>query len=264
MGWWERRKQRRRERRELLERYREEERRLAALTPVELARSLESSDLAVHLQGAEPTKVAAEIARLSERDRYLVGLAGYYGHSTSDLAGRFFRDEKNVRDDLRRIFEHLRGEEMDVPPLPSAEADAVHRLSELRAQSGVGSGIEIYIPNERLRASDLPASDLPAVDADDPTYLADGTYQVFAYTFNGYQALGNACGPFANKARRRWQKRGELPATLTELRSCLFFERRRWTWTAAGSSDRPFATAYVRALVDAMRPIVGKDDVRST
>jgi DNA-directed RNA polymerase specialized sigma24 family protein len=110
-GWWERRKRGRRRRKELQERYREEERTLASLAPMELARSLESSDLATRLKGAERTKVAAEIARLSGRDRYILGLAGYYGYSTHDIAVRFFRDLKDVEFDLRRIFKRLRGEE---------------------------------------------------------------------------------------------------------------------------------------------------------
>jgi hypothetical protein len=149
-------------------------------------------------------------------------------------------------------------------PLRREEADAVDGRSELPAQSDFGYGLSGYIPNERLRASDLPASDLPALDADDPTYLADGTYWVFAATFNGYQALGHDCGAFANAARWRWEKRGELPATLTELRSCLWFEQRRARMVGFGFANTPFATAYVRALVDAMRPIVSKDDAGLT
>jgi DNA-binding NarL/FixJ family response regulator len=77
---------------------------------MDLARSLESSDLASRLGGAERTKVAAEIARLSARDRYILWMAGH-GSSTHEIAVRLFVDLRDVEFDLRRIFRRLRGEE---------------------------------------------------------------------------------------------------------------------------------------------------------
>ena len=51
----------------------------------------------------------------------------------------------------------------------------------------------------------------------------------FAVTFDGYAWWGGveACGAIANAAAQRWEGTGELPKSLTVLRSCLFFEQRR-------------------------------------
>jgi hypothetical protein len=142
------------------------------------------------------------------------------------------------------------------------EADAVDRRSEPPALSGVGSGFPGYIPNELLQASDLPTADADTQPWDCP-YHADRPYHAFALTFPGYQALGDDWLDIALDARQRWQTCGELPATLTELRGLLFVEQRAYHWTAGDFDEqRPFATAYIRALVDAIRAIVSNDDVR--
>lgn len=92
---------------------------------------------------------------------------------------------------------------------------------------------------------------------------ADGPFHAFVLTFPGYQALGDDWVAIAIDARERWQTCGELPATLTELRGLLFVEQRAYHWTAGDFDEqRPFATAYIRALVDAIRAILSKDDVR--
>lgn len=76
------------------------------------------------------------------------------------------------------------------------------------------------IPNASLSSNDLPAPDAPWPER-----------ETFALTFNGYWALGDdACGSFANWVKGRFNQRGDLPwgLSLTALRSCLFFEQRRY------------------------------------
>jgi hypothetical protein len=104
-------------------------------------------------------------------------------------------------------------------------------------------------PNELLDDELTPAH-LPASDSDE---LA---IHEFALTTNGYERMGSSrrLAELANNAIEQWQTRGELPATLRELRCCLFFEQRRWHHYGYGFDDE--ALEYVRALIAAMRPLV--------
>lgn len=67
-----------------------------------------------------------------------------------------------------------------------------------------------YIPNERLRADKLPSPAAEWAEIDR-----------FALTFDGYKHWGSfeQCAEIANAKRHD---------TLTDLRTCLFFEQRRW------------------------------------
>ena len=89
------------------------------------------------------------------------------------------------------------------------------------------------IPNERLEASKLPSAD---ADWD--------AIQRFALTFDGYKASGGAeqCAEIAN-ARRQ--------STMTELRTCLFYEQRRWRHF--GEEPDPEAMQYIRSLLEQIR-----------
>jgi hypothetical protein len=89
------------------------------------------------------------------------------------------------------------------------------------------------IPNASLTPSDVPPDD------------ADwGDIQAFALTFNGYETHGSfeACARIANDKRAR---------TLTDLRTCLFFEQRRWRHF--GRDPGPEDMAYIRTLVHPIR-----------
>lgn len=100
----------------------------------------------------------------------------------------------------------------------------------------------MVIPNAELKESDVPPPD------------ADwGWIGHFALTFNGYEYWGSfeACGTMANQWREAWQKARLLPSTLTELRTCLFFEQRRWHH--AGYDPDAEAMTYIRALLEAIR-----------
>jgi len=75
----------------------------------------------------------------------------------------------------------------------------------------------------------------------------------FALTFDGYTLWGDSdlCGTLANRWSKAYERDAALPSTLAELRTCLFFEQRRWH-----HFDRdPHAAArgYIDALLEAIR-----------
>lgn len=100
--------------------------------------------------------------------------------------------------------------------------------------------------------SALTAADLPSADAELTTVWD------FALTFDGYRFWGSfeKCAEMAN-ARRH--------ASLTELRTCLFFEQRRWRQFEQDPSFEPDsdkeALAYIRKLVEQIRSRVVAGDV---
>ena len=73
----------------------------------------------------------------------------------------------------------------------------------------------------------------------------------FALTFDGYKALGDPAGDMANATRRGWNENGVLPHDLIDLRSCLFFEQRRYRHF--GWNPDEDAMRYIRALIEAIR-----------
>ena len=89
------------------------------------------------------------------------------------------------------------------------------------------------IANNQLRLEDLPSP-----DADWQT-LAN-----FALTFNGYEVWGSfeKCAGVANSRQ---------DSTLTELRTCLFFEQRRWRHF--GEAPDVEAMEYVRSILEKIR-----------
>ena len=97
------------------------------------------------------------------------------------------------------------------------------------------------IPNARLRPVDLPPP-----DADWPAVWR------FADTFNGFQHWGSLekCAEVANAQRC---------STLTELRTCLFFECRRWHHY--GDQPDEESAPYIRGLVDRIRSKVAAGEV---
>ncbi|SRR5712691_2851618 len=97
-----------------------------------------------------------------------------------------------------------------------------------------------------IRSGVFREEDLPS------TYGDWSEYARFAVTFAPRSK--DDAGELANWAFARWQRTGEVPRTLEELRSCLWFEYRRWRF-----HDRvPDAATmrYCAALVRAMRSLV--------
>lgn len=74
----------------------------------------------------------------------------------------------------------------------------------------------------------------------------------FALTFDGYKYWGSIdkCAQIAAKT----------PGTLTELRTCLFFEARRWKHL--GKMPDPVSMRRIRALVYAIAQKVRAGDLR--
>ena len=66
----------------------------------------------------------------------------------------------------------------------------------------------------------------------------------FALTFDGYEYHGSvrACAKIANR---------RAPRTLTEYRTCLFFEQRRWRHFGIEPSEK--TRIYIRSLITGIR-----------
>ena len=75
------------------------------------------------------------------------------------------------------------------------------------------------IPNSELNQNDLPLPDAKWEDI-----------QEFALSFNGYEYWGSfgKCADIANKIAEEYEQTKRLHCSLTGLRTCLFFEQRRW------------------------------------
>jgi hypothetical protein len=87
-------------------------------------------------------------------------------------------------------------------------------------------------------------------ETDLPNSYGDWTeYARFAVTFAPRDR--ETCRELASDAYARWQRTGELPRTLEELRACLWFEQRRWRFM--GREPDRLGMRYVSALIRAMR-----------
>ncbi len=94
------------------------------------------------------------------------------------------------------------------------------------------------IQTGELREQDLPTSHGEWTD-----------YVSFALTFAPRDR--EVCRELASDAYPHWQRTGDLPRTLEELRSCLWFEQRRWRFL--GREPDRLGMQYVGALIRAMR-----------
>jgi hypothetical protein len=93
--------------------------------------------------------------------------------------------------------------------------------------------LQKVIPNDQLTPGDVPQKD------------ADwSTISRFALTYNGYTEAGSfeKCGEIANEHRN---------STLDELRTCLFFEQRRWRHFGRLPDDE--SMKYIRGVVEQIR-----------
>lgn len=87
----------------------------------------------------------------------------------------------------------------------------------------------------------------------------------FALTYDGYAHKGPGtaeCARIANPARARYHADGTLPDRLDHLRTCLFFEQRRYHHY--GESPAGPDLRYIRALVLAIRKkVAGRRGIRA-
>jgi hypothetical protein len=99
---------------------------------------------------------------------------------------------------------------------------------------------------KKIDNKELKANDVPSADAD------WGLLWHFALTFNGYAFWGSThrCAEIANTRKHD---------SLTELRTCLFFEQRRWRHF--GETPDKKAAAYIRKIVEQIRRRIVAEDV---
>jgi hypothetical protein len=98
------------------------------------------------------------------------------------------------------------------------------------------------IPNSLLLEEDIPSR-----------RAAWKNILPFAHTFNGYEHWGSVkkCREVARKGIVLHKSKQELPQSLTDLRTCLFFEARRWKHFE--KTPTKTGMVYIHDLVDAIR-----------
>lgn len=97
------------------------------------------------------------------------------------------------------------------------------------------------IVNRNLRLSNIPNPDANL-----------GEISEFALTFDGYNVWGSfeKCAEIANSRNH---------GSLTNLRTCLFFEQRRWHHFGKYPNDD--SMAYIRSLIEKIRNMVASGDL---
>ncbi len=100
---------------------------------------------------------------------------------------------------------------------------------------------------EEIANADLQEAHIPAPDAN------WGDISEFALSFDGYAHWGTfeKCAEIGNLSKEKYDDQGTLPASLIELRTCLFFEQRRFHHF--GECPEGQDLTYIRALVAAIR-----------
>lgn len=104
----------------------------------------------------------------------------------------------------------------------------------------------------REMSNDLANSELTPADV--PSFKeAWSRIEPFALTFDGFRYWGSVekCAEVAQ---------GKSPGSLTELRTCLFYEARRWN--LAGKAPDTQSMRFIRALVYAIREKVDSGNTR--
>lgn len=96
-----------------------------------------------------------------------------------------------------------------------------------------------FLTNEALELACVPPSDARWKEL-----------EKFALSLNGYEAIGQPLGTLADMHARD----GTLPVDLTELRSCLFFEQRRWRQFEEPPAGKPME--HILRLLEAIRSAV--------
>jgi hypothetical protein len=103
--------------------------------------------------------------------------------------------------------------------------------------------------------ADLTEHDVPSSKAD--------WHQIgkFALSFDGYSHWGSfgECAEIGNRWAKAYAEGQTLPDSLTDLRTCLFFEQRRWRHYGWDPDEE--AMHYIRALVEAIRRKVAVGEV---
>ena len=100
---------------------------------------------------------------------------------------------------------------------------------------------------DQISNRDLTEQDLPPPEAQ--------RWQIweFALTFDGYDHWGSfdRCAEIGNRSAASYAQQQALPESLTELRTCLFFEQRRWHHFGDDPDDD--SMRYIWALIESIR-----------
>jgi hypothetical protein len=98
------------------------------------------------------------------------------------------------------------------------------------------------IPNSQLIEGDLPSRQ-----------ASWRKILPFALTFNGYERWGSfkKCREVAQRGVDLYRNQQDLTQSLTDLRTCLFFEARRWKHFEKNPTTK--GMDYIHALVEAIR-----------
>ncbi len=116
-------------------------------------------------------------------------------------------------------------------------------------------------PEPRLRwadahtapGGDFAAAAIPNADLDTSAVPRRGeswdAVSDFALSYDGYGYWDNLPS-LAGRVLQRWTRRRSLPATLDELRGCLFYEQRRWHHFGEEPTGR--SAEYMWAVIDAI------------
>jgi hypothetical protein len=117
----------------------------------------------------------------------------------------------------------------------------------------MGDFDEHRISNQDLRAGDVPGPQ-----------TAWEAVAKFALSFDGYKRHGSfaRCAAIANRREAAYKKNGALPRTLDDLRTCLFFEQRRWRHF--GQEPDAATMRYIRALLTGIRSALRSSRLTST
>jgi len=102
-------------------------------------------------------------------------------------------------------------------------------------------------------AGDFTASAIPNAELDITAVPRRGeswdAVSDFALSYDGY-AYWEDLATLAGRVLQRWTRRRSLPATLDELRGCLFYEQRRWNHFGEEPTGR--SAEYMWAMVEAI------------
>jgi hypothetical protein len=98
------------------------------------------------------------------------------------------------------------------------------------------------IPNSELLEKDIPAQN-----------AAWSKILPFAESFNGSEHWGTfeKCREIAKQGITLFRSDQQLSQSLTDLRTCLFYEARRWNHLEKNPNKK--GMEYIRALVEAIR-----------
>ena len=96
-----------------------------------------------------------------------------------------------------------------------------------------------------------------SVPSEDAPWFPD--VNEFALTFNAYQRVGDfgTVAEMANTAESVFFEHGGISENLETLRSCLFFEQRRYRHSDSDPYRTPKSRSYLKALLGKIRELSG-------